>query len=352
MKDLKTTNTLLLLIVIPIVFYVLKVMSFIFIPLVLSMFISVLFLPMMRWLQKNKIPKILRVVIVVLVVFVVVWGIIKLMVLSGSQVVEHSGAFLGKAKEQMDSLIVTMESVLGGNITSSDELFSQIIKKVDVASEFGPTIAYFKGTLTMILMTAFFVILWLAESINIHQIIKSMMTEHKYGSVRTFLEIEKNLITFVRVKVMVSLLVGVSTGLVCYFFGLSFPVFWGLFALFAIYIQFIGPLLQIVLMTLFALVEFDLSTHFLFFMIVIILIHVLIGSVLEPVFMGKSFSINVITILVMLMLWGYIWGIPGMILSIPITVFIKIVLEQFPSTQGLAILMSGKDEFEKKEPAK
>ena len=129
MKDLKTTNTLLLLLVIPVVFYVLKIMSFIFIPLVLSMFISVLFLPMMRWLQKIKIPKNLRVLIVIFVVFITLWGIIKLMILSGSQVVEHSGAFLGKAKEQMNSLIISVESVLGGKISSSDELFSQISRK-------------------------------------------------------------------------------------------------------------------------------------------------------------------------------------------------------------------------------
>jgi predicted PurR-regulated permease PerM len=346
MKDLKTTNTLLLLLVIPVVFYVLKIMSFIFIPLVLSMFISVLFLPMMRWLQKMKIPKNFRVLIVVFVVIITLWGIVRLMILSGSQVVEHSGAFLGKAKEQMNSLIISIESVLGGKISSSDELFSQILEKINVSSEFGPAIAYFKGTFTMILMTAFFVILWLAESINIQQIIKSMMTDHKYGSVKTFLEIEKDLITFVRVKVIVSLLLGVSTGLICYFFGLSFPIFWGLFALFAVYVQLIGPLLQVVLMTLFAIVEFDVSSHFLFFMLAIILAQILIGSVLEPIFMGKSFSINVITILVMLMLWGYIWGIPGMVLSIPITVFLKIIFEQFPATQGLAILMSGKDNLE------
>ncbi len=58
--------------------------------------------------------------------------------------------------------------------------------------------------------------------------------------------------------------------------------------------------------------------------------------------MGKSFSINVITILVMLMLWGYVWGIPGLVMSIPITVFLKILFEQFPSTQVIAQLMTGK----------
>jgi predicted PurR-regulated permease PerM len=57
--------------------------------------------------------------------------------------------------------------------------------------------------------------------------------------------------------------------------------------------------------------------------------------------MGKSFSINIITVLVMLMFWGFIWGIPGLIMAIPITVFLKIIFEQFPSTKGIASLISG-----------
>jgi predicted PurR-regulated permease PerM len=57
--------------------------------------------------------------------------------------------------------------------------------------------------------------------------------------------------------------------------------------------------------------------------------------------MGKTFSINVITVLIMLMFWGYIWGIPGLIMSIPITVFIKIILSQFPKTRVISNLMDG-----------
>jgi len=346
MKDLKTTNTLLLFLVIPVVFYVLKLLSFIFIPLALSMFISVLFLPLMRWLQKRKIPRAINVGIVVLIVFVVFWAVIKLMVMSSTQVMEHSDAFLSKAKFKIDDLVKHIGNLVGSDVVGSRELFARLIHNIDMAGKFGPTLEYFKGTLTMIMMTAFFVILWLAESINVEQIIKSMMTEHKFASVKTFMEIEKKLITFVKVKVVVSLMIGLGVGLVCYFFGVSFAIFWGLFAMLAVYIQMIGPLVQVILLALFALVELDFSTKYLFFLISMIAVHVLVGSVLEPIFMGKSFSINVITILIMLMLWGYIWGIPGMILSIPITVLIKIILEQFPSTKGLSILMSGKEEFE------
>ena len=96
-------------------------------------------------------------------------------------------------------------------------------------------------------------------------------------------------------------------------------------------------------MSLFAFIELDPTTTLLFFILVIIAVQVLMGGVLEPIMMGKTFSVNIITVLVMLMLWGYIWGIPGLILSIPITVFIKIIMEQFPKTKVIASLMSGKD---------
>jgi predicted PurR-regulated permease PerM len=59
--------------------------------------------------------------------------------------------------------------------------------------------------------------------------------------------------------------------------------------------------------------------------------------------MGKSFSINIIAVLVMLMFWGFLWGIPGLIMAIPITVFIKIILEQFESTKIIASLLSGNE---------
>ena len=78
-----------------------------------------------------------------------------------------------------------------------------------------------------------------------------------------------------------------------------------------------------------------------FFILAITAVQVLFGGILEPVFMGKSFSINVITILVMLMLWGYIWGVPGLIMAIPLTVFIKIILEQFPNTKIIANIITG-----------
>jgi len=69
LNQTRTTNILLLIITVPLVFYLLKILSFIFIPLVFSMFIALLFLPLMRWLGKYKLPKFVSVIIVVLLIF-------------------------------------------------------------------------------------------------------------------------------------------------------------------------------------------------------------------------------------------------------------------------------------------
>lgn len=193
---------------------------------------------------------------------------------------------------------------------------------------------------TMILMTGFFVVLWLAESINMHKVLNMTIFKQKHTSVKAFMKIEKNLITFIKVKFFVSLLTGIFTGLACVYFDVSFPIFWGLFAFVINFVQMVGSFITVILLSIFVFIELEPTNILFFFIISITSVQVLFGAILEPIFMGKSFSINIIAILVMLMFWGFIWGIPGLIMAIPLTVFIKIILEQFPSTKVISDLLS------------
>ena len=76
------------------------------------------------------------------------------------------------------------------------------------------------------------------------------------------------------------------------------------------------------------------------FALILIIVQLAFGSVLEPILMGQSFKINTIAVLVMLMFWGYLWGVPGLVLSIPITVILKTILEQFSGTKLIAKILS------------
>ncbi|WP_343799758.1 AI-2E family transporter [Gaetbulibacter jejuensis] len=333
----RTTNLLLLIIVIPLVFYLLKILSFIFIPLIFSMFIALLFLPLMRWLGKRKVPKWISIVVVILLIFIGLKVGAELIKLSSKQIMASNTEFFDKAEVKLADAKLYLEETFGIVFQNDKNMISGFFEKDNI----GTTFDFLRKFLTMILMTAFFVVLWLAESINVHKVLNNTILKQKHASVKAFMKIEKDLITFIKVKFFVSLLTGIGTGLACLFFDVSFPIFWGLFAFVINFVQMVGSFISVILLSIFAFVELDPTSTLFFFIVSITGVQVLFGAILEPIFMGKSFSINIITVLVMLMLWGYIWGIPGLIMAIPITVFIKIILEQFPNTKKIANILSG-----------
>ena len=340
MNTQRTTNFLLLIIVIPIVFYLLKTLSFILIPLILSMFIALLFLPLMRWLRKRKTPKLISIVIVILIITVALFLGFELIQLSSKEILATKSMFLNKAELKLSSLINYVESTFHIERPEGQDAFSFYFQSDSLMKNFGTTLDFVGSTISMTLTTLFFTILWLGESINFQKLLNSTILKQKHSSVKVFMKVENDLIKFMKVKFLISLGTGIGIGLACYFFDISFPIFWGLFAFVINFLQMVGSFISVILLAIFAFVELDPTSTLFFFILSITLVQVLFGGILEPVFMGKSFSINVITILVMLMLWGFIWGIPGLIMSIPITVFLKIILEQYPKTKTIAKLMS------------
>lgn len=343
MKDLRTTNILLLIIVVPLVFYLLKILNFIFIPLILSMFIALLFLPLMRWFHKKRVPRVVSILIVVLIIV----GILRLggelIQLSSNEILSADNAFFEKFRRKLALLLTTVEAFFGIQHVEGEKLLLRYLPDFNVIQNFGNTLTFIRQTASMTLMTVFFTILLLSESINFQKIMNQTLFASRFSSVKTFVKIERDINTFVLVKIVISALTGIGISLACIFFNISFPVFWGLLAFVLNFIQMVGSVLVVLLLSLFAMVEADPSGKVLLFILVITAVQILFGSVIEPIFMGRTFSVNIVTVLIMLMLWGYIWGIPGLIMSVPITVFIKIILEQFPKTRVIASLMSGKE---------
>ncbi len=343
MNERRTTNILLLIIVLPVFFYVVKLLAFIFIPLAFSLFIALLFWPLMRWLRKKNTPKVVSLFIVVLIIGIFIKLTGEVIKLSSKEILASENNLFEKAETKLETIIIPIEDFFGIERVEGKSITLHYFQEIDLSKTFGSTIDMIGNTVSMTLMTFFFTILLLAESLNFQKVLNSTIIRQRFSSVKVFMRIEKDIITFIKVKFIVSFFTGLGFTLACYFFGISFPIFWGLLAFVINFVQMIGSVISVLLLSLFAFVEVEPTGTLLFFILTITLVQVVMGGIIEPIFMGKSFSINVITILVMLMFWGFLWGIPGMILSIPITVFIKIILEQFPKTKVIANLMSGKE---------
>jgi AI-2 transport protein TqsA len=342
-KDLKTTNTLLLFIVVPVVLYILKILSFIFIPLVFSMLIALMFSPIMRWLKNKKVPKFINILIVISLIIGFLKGGIELIQLTGKEILSADAELFNKAESKLIAIIILIEDFFGIERIEGENVLVHYFKDSNLIQNFDSTFDFVGNTISMTLMTIFFTVLWLSESINFQYLLNTTIFKQKYSSIKVFIRIEKDLIKFIIVKFIISFLTGLGFTIFCLVFDISFPIFWGLFAFAINFLQMIGSFISVILLSLFAFVELDQTGTLLLFILAITFVQILMGGVLEPIFMGKSFSINVITILVMLMFWGFLWGVPGLIMSIPITVFLKIIFEQFPRTRIISNLMEGTD---------
>ncbi len=146
--------------------------------------------------------------------------------------------------------------------------------------------------------------------------------------------------TYLAVKTSASILTAVLSFLVLYFIGVDFPVFWAFLIFLLNFIPTIGSIVATIFPSVVALVQFDTLGPFFAVLFIIAGLQFLIGSFLEPRLLGNSLNISPFVIILSLVLWGLIWGVVGMLLCVPLTVIMIIVLAQFPTTRGVAILLS------------
>jgi len=343
-NHLATTNKLLLILVIPVVFYVVKLLSFIFIPLVAALFIALLFMPLMRWTFKKHIHRSITITVILIFLFAFIRTCIALIKLSTNEILSAGAGFWNEVFAKIKLLLLPVIEMLGFDFLASDTSFQDLLhseKMVDALfNNIGNMFAYVQSASAMFLIGLFFIVLLLAGSVNIQKLMEDTIFKSRLPSIRTFIIIERSIVKFLIVKFLISLATGISFSAACFLFGIEFPVFWGLLAFGLNFIQMVGSVISTAILAVFSMAQIDHTGTLVAFILIIIGIQILFGSISEPVFMGKTFSINTIAILFMLMFWGFLWGVTGLILAVPITVVLKTVFEQFPRTQIIAKIMS------------
>ena len=156
--------------------------------------------------------------------------------------------------------VITIEGFFGITATQDNShLLWHYLQKLNFSGSIGFTLDFIGDTLSMTLMTLFFTILWLSESIDFHEMLNSTILRQRHTSVKVFRRIEKDLIKFVIVKIIISLGTGILFSLACLWFDVSFPVFWGMLAFLINFVQMIGSFIATGALSLFAIAELDSS---------------------------------------------------------------------------------------------
>lgn len=155
-----------------------------------------------------------------------------------------------------------------------------------------------------------------------------------------FQHIQAQIRHYLYLKTLVSAATGLLSYVILLWVEVDYAVFWAFLIFLLNYIPTIGSLLGVLFPATLALLQFDTLTPFVVLLLGLGGIQFMIGNVLEPRLMGSSLNLSPLVVILSLALWGQLWGVTGMFLSVPITVMAMIILAHFPVTRSIAIALS------------
>jgi predicted PurR-regulated permease PerM len=155
---------------------------------------------------------------------------------------------------------------------------------------------------------------------------ETMTIEREIKLKKTIKDITEQVQKYVVTKLLISLSVGLIVGFILWLFKIEFFIIWAALAVLLNFIPNVGSVIAVILPALMALVQYESFGYALLLTGVIIVVQNIIGNIIEPKIFGDRLGLNPIVILLSLLLWGYLWGIVGMFLAVPLTAIGKIIM--------------------------
>lgn len=232
------------------------------------------------------------------------------------------------------------------NIQIEDEIVA-FTKDFDFGSYLRSLINSLSEILGNIVMIIFYVVFMFVEESLFEKKLKLMIKDKTQylNYAQIFSKVDKSMSSYISLKSLISLMTTTLSYFILLAVGIDSPLFWAFLIFVFNFIPSVGPIMGTILPALFSLIQFGEFVPFLIILFGAGGVAMLVGSIVEPRLMGNTLNISPLVAILSLAVWGSIWGITGMLLSVPITVAMIIVLAQFKSTKPIAILLSEKGTF-------
>ena len=310
-----------------------KIASSIVVPLLLSMFIAIIFAPMYLWLNSKKIPEGISLLLVVSL-FLILVGLLGALV--GSSVQDFTASmpqYEQRLTLQLDGLFNFLE---GFGITVPEQEFSEMFNPNIMMKFAAGLLQSLGGVFANGLVILFTVVFMLLESSQFARKIDHV--DGDKDSIHHIKMVVDKIKHYMVLKTIISIATGVVVTIMLMIVGVDYPILWGVVAFMLNFIPNIGSLIAAVPAVLLTLIQIS-PLSALLVSIGYIVINVVIGSVVEPKVMGKGLGLSTLVVFLSLIFWGWLLGSVGMLLSIPLTIMAKIVLDAQEDTRWIVVLL-------------
>ncbi|HWP81706.1 MAG TPA: AI-2E family transporter [Bacteroidota bacterium] len=347
MSEPQYTNPLLILIGVLVVLavgIVLHEMQSILLPFVISVFLSIIFGPLVVSLKSRNVPMVISLGLVLLSMALVLL-LFSLILYSSTE------SFLRefpKYERRLNLLVTGIFEKLANTATdigfNVEEIrWHEALQLSSITSAITSGVGTLINIFSNITLILLFMMFMLAGSGELGAKVKSAFPARQANQFSTIISnIETQVRQYLVTKTLVSAGTGAMAFLILWITGVDFALVWGFLSFLLNFIPNIGSIFAIAMPVTVSFLQFDTMTRPILVLILLAVMQTLMGNVLEPKLMAFRLNMSPLVVLVSLIFWGWLWGVWGMILAVPIMATMKIVFENITALKPLAILMSSK----------
>jgi len=320
----------------------LKALSSVLLPVLIAVFLAVLSLPPVTWLQRHRVPDKVS-VLLVFAAFLIAFFIVSAIVGNSIQgFVKNIPDYQSLLQEKIAGPIHLLEKY---GIKISDTTLTQHVDVGKIMSLAGTAVGALGGMLSNMVFVLLTVAFIMGEITGFPRKLRTALGDPD-ADLNRFARVIRDMNEYLKIKALVSVATALFAGLLVYFVGVDYPILWALVAFLLNFVPTLGSIVAAVPPVLLALIQFGWERS----LIVLggyVLVNMIMGNVVEPRMLGRRLGLSTLVVFLSMVFWGWVWGPVGMVLSVPLTMLMKIMLEHSDDLKWLAVMLGSGTESPK-----
>ncbi|OEC90955.1 AI-2E family transporter [Methanosarcina sp. A14] len=304
-----------------------------------SVFTALIFTPLVRWLKQRGIPGVLSVILVILLFTLIILVLGIIVVEAALQFGSQIPIYQAQLTELVNNLAkyvpsyeeFSIQSILRSMVSITISLMANTVNGIVNAG----------ATVGIIIVTAAFLLI---DAANTPEKVDSEIGKQSELRLRMS-KFSKKLVKFIVIRAEINLITGITIALLLFIGGIDYAILWGVLIFLLSYIPYIGLVIASVPPIMLALFKYG-PLGAIAVILIIVIVDALAENVLFPSIMGRGLQLSPAFLFLALLYWNFVFGLAGVLLSIPLTIVLKIILESFEETKWLARLMGPIEETE------
>jgi len=306
----------------------------ILLPFLVSILLAIISLPLMAWLQKKRFPTTLAVLCTVVVDVAVLAGLVLVVGQSLNQFTDVMPRYQDRLKELLGLLLIWLDA---NGITLDNPEALDVFNPSSMLDLVGSTLSAVANMLSNTFLVVLTTVFILFEAAGFSRKL-SIAFGDRQKHLDRFAVMARQVQRYLMMKTIISLATGLLAGILVAALGISFPLLWGIIAFLFNFIPNLGSIFAAVLPVLLALVQFGPGKA-ISVAIGYLIINIVLANLVEPYLMGRRLGLSTLVVFLSLAFWGWVWGPVGMLLSVPLTMIVKIGLENIDGFRWVAVLL-------------